>query len=179
MYLVNLRVLGLILVVHELLVASKLVEIVPIHLSEGEVVDFVRLYHAVGGVEVELHLDVFGRRQMTQDRVVFLQPAPEALDVDGGDKGELPVYILIGRVIRPVVEEAELAQLTSQSVPVDVGAVLICHKDCPLTAMRLDFVMKVLGRAILDPVEAKKFCLPALKTKSPLNKNWLEFGSLL
>ena len=174
MYLVNLGVFGFILVVHKLLISSKLVEIVPIHLSEGEVVDFVRLYHAVGGIEVKLGLDVLGRRQMTQDRIVFLQSAPEALDVDGGDKGELPVYVLIGRVIRPVVEETELTQLASQSVPVDVGAVLICHQHCALTAMRLNFVMQVLSRAILDPVEAKKFRLPALKTKSPLNKNWLE-----
>lgn len=145
MYLVNLRVLGLILVVHELLVASKLVEIVPIHLSESEIVDFVRLYHAIGRIEVKLHLDVFGRCQMAQDRIILLQPTPEPLNVDGGDKGELPVYVLIGRVIRPVVEEAELAQFASQSVPVDVRAVLICHEHCPLTAMRLNFVMQVLS----------------------------------
>ena len=50
---------------------------------------------------------------MTQDRVVLLQPPPESLYVDGGDEGELSVDILIGGVIRPVVEEAELTQLAS------------------------------------------------------------------
>ena len=145
MYLVNLRVLRLILVIHQLLVTSELVEIVPIHLSEGEIVDFVRLYHTVGRIEVELGLYVLGGRQMTQDRVILLKPTPESLNVDGGDEGELPMNVLIGRVIRPVVEESELTQLASQSVPVNVGAVLICHEHCPLTAMRLDFIMKVLG----------------------------------
>ena len=62
MYLVYLRVLRLILVVDQLLVASELVEIVSVHLSEGEIVDFVWLYHAVGRVEVELGLDVLGCR---------------------------------------------------------------------------------------------------------------------
>jgi hypothetical protein len=112
-YLVNLRVLRLILVIHQLLVTSELVEIVPIHLSEGEIVDFVRLYHTVGRIEVELGLYVLGGRQMTQDRVILLKPTPESLNVDGGDEGELPMNVLIGRVIRPVVEETQLTQLAS------------------------------------------------------------------
>lgn len=58
MYLVNLWVLRLILVVHQLLIASELIKIVPVHLSESEIIDFVRLNHTVRRVEIELGLDV-------------------------------------------------------------------------------------------------------------------------
>ena len=80
-YFIYLRVLHFILIADEALVPGKFVEIVAIHLSQGEIINLIWLDHTVRRVEITLDLDFLRGGQVTQDWVIFLQTTPEAFNV--------------------------------------------------------------------------------------------------